>query len=86
MRRNRNGQRERKMCRGDDHRKGRYGASGQRRLADATIGKTGWETKEKISNNKETGNGMPSIGTSLQIYSQPGFSSHVAPAHDHFFI
>lgn len=72
------------MCLGDDHRKGRYGSSGQRRLEDATIGKTGWETKEKISNDKETG--MPSIGTSLQIYSQPGFSPHVAPAHDHFFL
>ena len=49
----RNGQRRRNMYWGDDQRKGRYGTSGQRRLADATSGERGGETKERIREETE---------------------------------
>lgn len=49
----RNGQRRRNVYWGDGQRKGKCGASGQRRLADATSGERGGETKESIREETE---------------------------------
>lgn len=47
--------RERKMCWVDAQRKGRYEASGQRRLADATMGKMGKQRKRLFFGNLPDG-------------------------------